>query len=110
MIQAITNQQIGLKYACLQQDRYSSADNLFAKCDHRTYNRLCSARTTFGDDAIQDMGLYRYGASLAICVGLQIRPLYENSSSTNVRLSSHLYYGCGDSTAGRSSVDVREYR
>ena len=71
MIQAITNQQVGLKLVlerfCESSD---SASDCIAcattQCRHRTCDRLRPSGTSCCYDDVQDLGLHYHGPSIAI--------------------------------------------
>lgn len=73
MIQAITNQQVGLK--CVYSFYFSTRKTYrFAQRNYRTHHRLHASRKTDCDDDVQDMGIH--------CAPLFTRLLRRNIDNT----------------------------
>ena len=77
---------------------------------HGVDHRLRPSRSPDCDDAVQDLGLYYYGAGASIHERLQARPLHEACTSPDVLLPGRRYCRCWDRAARRASVDVLQRR
>lgn len=117
MIQAITNQQVGLKFVTFWYLMLSFSVFLYATFIALSPNLLLDTPSRvvqlvwdlffgpclvhillnrppllFSYDDVQDLGLYHYGASFAIRGRFQTRPLHEGPATFNVHVSGTIRF------------------